>query len=154
MGDDLEFAKFLGDMGLKANVATYGGPFLPQDITVFPILPRLAPLDMIRIKPVSTDRAYFQTYLRSTVMADSIARGGDLPLFNVDATSTSLLIQNVGGVQRVSRKAMQDEMEAQNIIDRLVRYEVRKELQNSGIQGRSGGTNDGDDIYGIVAIPG
>ena len=149
MGDDLEFAKFLGDMGLKANVATYGGPFLPQDIAVFPILPRLSPLEMMRIKPVSTDRAYFQTYTRSSVMADSIARGGDLPLLAVDATSTSLLIQNVGGVQRVSRQAMQDEMEAQNIIDRLVRYEVRKELQTQAING-TGGTNDGDDIYGIL----
>ena len=150
MGDDVEFAKFIGDgMGLKANVATYGGPFLPQDIAVFPILPRLSPLDLMRIKPVSTDRAYFQTYTRSGVAADSIARGADLPLFTIDAASTSLLIQNVGGVQRVSRNAMQDEMEAQNIIDRLVRYEVRKELQRQAFRG-TGGTNDGDDIYGIL----
>ena len=149
VGDDAEFEKFLGDMGLKANVATYGGPFLQQDITVFPILQSLAPLDMIRIKPITTDRAYFQTYAAATNDADSIARGSDLPLLNVDASSTSLLVQNVGGVQYVSEQVFQDEMEAQNIIDRLVRFAVRKELQAQALNG-TGGTNDGDDIYGII----
>ena len=64
ISDDDEFHKFLGDMGIKANVATYGGPFLQQDITVFPILQSLAPLDMIRVKPITTDRAYFPDLLR------------------------------------------------------------------------------------------
>ena len=150
ISDDDEFHKFLGDMGIKANVATYGGPFLQQDITVFPILQSLAPLDMIRVKPITTDRAYFQTYSESSVAADSTARGAQLALLEVDAASTSKLIQNVGGVQYVSEQVFQDEMEAQNIIDRLVRFAVRKELQDEALNG-AGGTNDGDDINGVVA---
>ena len=150
ISDDDEFHKFLGDMGIKANVATYGGPFLAQDISVFPILQSLAPLDMIRVKPITTDRAYFQTYSESSVAADSTARGAQLTLLEVDAASTSKLIQNVGGVQYVSEQVFQDEMEAQNIIDRLVRFAVRKELQDEALNG-TGGTNDGDDINGVVA---
>lgn len=149
--DTDEWKDFMANVGLKADLSTSGGfPYRMQDRDIPVLFQSLQPLDVVRTEPVSEDQMYFQTWTQSTVVPDSVERAGALPIFNIDMAPSSVRVQKVGGLQRITEEILQDAPRVEAEVNRMIRHHVRRELQSQMFNGtQSDPVVDGDDILGM-----